>query len=536
MATGSGRKLYISRRSCAFVLLVILSASSLVGYLVGQHDIVSGVVGLMVSAGVVGVGAIVLRTCGKISCFWYSNTYSMLPIYQNSTQGADNDTAAICLTESGAFSQSRRDSSMEILAHSFQKKVDFVVNSIQSFYENDVSAAVAVVKVFTSIDHHDELSEFKLLVDRAIRKNTRDRGYGVKSLYHFVFECLDSLHQRVLLEHIDQIFSSQPVEKRRVIVLSDMDDTFVSTFKDRRFPWNTLYPGVQQFYHELIRLGGMSNSVEIEAGWNHVKDCVTFVTARPSWLHKWTRNELDRHGFETSVALTGSSMSFITPAQMLARKVKQCKGMNKLFPEHVFFLVGDNGQADIDLGKALLSQGLVRQVFIHDIFEPMGAGEPEVVRKRGHFEVRHPVDDQNLLDPLDRTPPTSPVGDPENHRLTKGLSLRKHSEGDLMLHVAQSVPSGYRMQECNDAGIILFQSYTGAALAAMRAGILSVQAMLNVANASACDFADIKFKTESQRQKQRDVFLRDIARISQVVPHASNYVEFLKSVHNKLEV
>jgi len=341
-----------------------------------------------------------------------------------------------------------------------------------------------------------------------------------------IFKHMKESVRKPLLNHIHRLNASRSSDC--VIVFSDMDDTLVSTFKDRRFPFNTLYPGVKQFYHELVCSKLPPDTI---MNWARAKDRVTFVTARPSWLNTWTRSELIKHGFKTSVALTGTSTSFITPAQMLARKAKQCSEYHCLFPECTFFLVGDSGQRDIDLGKVLLSKGLVDDVFIHDIFEPVAPGEPELVdhEAAGRTVVNSVASIARSVSIKNDHVYTEP-----QEGLHSGISRAKSQEDLTTMHVMQSVPSGYRHVECAAHNITMFGSYAGAALAAMQNNILSMDALLNVAIASAEDFGRLTFPTEVQRLRQRDAFLRDIARVAHCIKNEEDSVHFLRAVHDHI--
>ncbi|GBG31074.1 Hypothetical Protein FCC1311_072952 [Hondaea fermentalgiana] len=506
-----------------------------------------------------------------------AKAYSLLPL-----RGVRRrESAGIWLTE---ITPGRRDSELNFFGSAFDDKLDFVLKAVQTGDIRDANCAEAVVSVFLSFEAAQDLGEFKLALDHELRE------LG-SSLYSLVFELLGLESRTALLAHISQVqpvaesgVAAGPSSTPRIIVLSDMDDTLVSTFKDQRFPFNTMYPGVRQFYHELIRSGGAQ---DMPADWNKAKDQVIFVTARPSWLNPWTRNEMRRHGFARSVALTGSSVSFITPAQMLYRKTTQCSQVRALFPECVFYLVGDNGQRDIDLGKELLRLNLVRAVFIHDIFEPLSYGQPRVndpdsVGRRVPFESENSATADATGSGVPTLPPEPttavlprggttwvdrPVGElaAEASDNVRGLDLEapcivdleSHAEGaetqpaaagaslvrqrstgelDRDLFVSQSVPDGYRNEECNEAGIVLFQSYAGAAVAAHEMGIFSTQALMNVATESAKDFSGIQFSRGWQRIRQREVYLRDIARVSHNLHDHEDTLNFLKTVHDNIDV
>jgi len=463
----------------------------------------------------------------------------------------NNGTSGIWLPD---IVPGRRNSELTFLGETVEQKVDCVVETIEDGGALFEEVVEVVECTFLSFDEAEELNRFKAMLDTALR----NRG---SSMYSLVFEIVPISSQSLLIEHIRQVWqrdgvpspsSGKKFAPQRVCVISDMDDTLVSTFKDRRFPFNTLYPGVRQFYHELIRSGGVPESW---TDWDRVKDQVSFVTARPNFLNPWTRSHMKRHGFATSVALTGTSTSFITPSQMLGRKIKQCTQMQALFPECIFFLVGDNGQKDIDLGKELLRLKLVRAVFIHDIFEPLSHGKPEIVGRQSSTPLGTEVDeiqpsvaassilkrslssgdaDSFLKNDEDR-------GETESRERLLGSEHKPDSESilpkfDEEVRVIPSVPEGYRQDECLEHGIILFQSYTGAALDAMKRNLFTTQALLNVAISSAEDFSNISFRRPTQRIKQREVYLKDIARVSHTLGEDLDQIRFLKRIHELVSV
>ncbi len=425
---------------------------------------------------------------------------------------------------------SRRNSDANLGLWTTEEKTRYVVQFAQNEMNGDFNSdgASFIASIFTCTESSAGLAALKHESDLALRT------LGT-SLYELVYTVLDAVSRESILLHIDnqstENVDGQLKSGRRAFVISDMDDTLVSTFKDLRFPFNSLYPGVRQFYHELI-LSCSSNNLGESSGpdtsffadWNNAKNQVTFVTARPSWLNSWTKHDLRKHEFKTSVALTGSSYSFITPAMMLARKVKQCREMRRLFPEGEFFLVGDNGQRDIDLGKELIKHGLVKAVFIHDIFAPTSRGDPELVPvKQGatnlavgsiaSIQMRRGSKSRATTTSLGDNDDSDDTDDTDDGETLVRVACKQNQELEMM-HIRQSVPIGFRNVECAKLGITLFQSYSGAALAAMQQGILQPSAVANVAVASAEDLATMRFSRDSQRATQRDVFLRDIARIT----------------------
>ncbi|KAH9245971.1 hypothetical protein BASA81_016512 [Batrachochytrium salamandrivorans] len=172
-----------------------------------------------------------------------------------------------------------------------------------------------------------------------------------QGLYEIVFGLMTNMQRMVVLVHFKALMGTssdhQMLAKR---VISDIDDTVFPSFKDfRGFAAGLPYPGVKSFLQALS------------------PHTVTFVTARPPFLMSTTRTELNKIGFETNLVLMGTHTSALS-GNLLSQKLKQVREMKLLWPECELILVGDNGQRDIDLGIILQREGLVSQVFIHDIY------------------------------------------------------------------------------------------------------------------------------------------------------------------------
>jgi len=102
-------------------------------------------------------------------------------------------------------------------------------------------------------------------------------------------------------------------------------------------------PGSRQFLHCLVSSRG-----DDSPPWNIAKVNVMFVTARPSLMNCVTRMGLNKFGLGNNLLLQGTSISFCRHRSMLEQKLRQCKQMHRVYPESMFYLVGDNGQADIE--------------------------------------------------------------------------------------------------------------------------------------------------------------------------------------------
>ena len=70
------------------------------------------------------------------------------------------------------------------------------------------------------------------------------------SLHQLMFQAMSSREREDVLQHFEQ---QQPAlqSKRPIKVLSDIDDTLFSSWLDKRWPREIVYPGVRQFFVEL---------------------------------------------------------------------------------------------------------------------------------------------------------------------------------------------------------------------------------------------------------------------------------------------
>src|SRR5262245_22432145 len=77
-------------------------------------------------------------------------------------------------------------------------------------------------------------------------KNAVDAGGDSHDLQELVWHDIDDeAIRRALLAHLAK---EARVPAKEVKVISDIDDTFLSSLKDERFPRDTVYPGIRQLY------------------------------------------------------------------------------------------------------------------------------------------------------------------------------------------------------------------------------------------------------------------------------------------------
>uniref|UniRef100_K3XAC5 Phosphatidate phosphatase APP1 catalytic domain-containing protein n=1 Tax=Globisporangium ultimum (strain ATCC 200006 / CBS 805.95 / DAOM BR144) TaxID=431595 RepID=K3XAC5_GLOUD len=214
------------------------------------------------------------------------------------------------------------------------------------------------------------------------------------SIFRVVYQRIRSASVRdTILEHFE--VQAYEITRRGNFVaplklVCDIDDTLLSVLFDTRYPELTVYPGVHQFVHEVQRLSLTPHDLEQQSlsrsGTGDddsdeesqqkrtsklIKEQrITFLTARPEILRQRSTKELRACGFTNFTLLMGSLTNVLGSRRIASGKLKNFTRFKRIFCEHRFIFVGDNGQGDIDLGKALLknpSLYAVSAVLIHDV-------------------------------------------------------------------------------------------------------------------------------------------------------------------------
>ena len=147
----------------------------------------------------------------------------------------------------------------------------------------------------------------------------------------------------------------------------------------------------------------------------------------------------------------------------------------RIFAEHRFVFVGDNGQGDIDLGKELLKNPhlyAVSAVLIHDVI-------------RNHATDKPP---------------------------------NRHS---------------YREIECNQSGIYSFRTYIGASFHLYVVGLLPLGSVIRVVEKTALAYAAIVFDTREQKRNLAQEILADVAAVVNELPD-QQAMALLSSLHDDL--
>lgn len=199
----------------------------------------------------------------------------------------------------------------------------------------------------------EELGLFKTLTNTA---------GGHHDLDHLVFDDIDDEQVRAqILAHIAAEAVAPSADLR---ILCDIDDTVLCMLHDRRYDRGTAYPGVVEFLDALDRGAARDPGRPGD---------LTFITARPSdprgLVESYTRNGLAGLGLPPHSVMTGHILNLVTKGRIAERKMVNFDRSRLLFPECQVVFIGDNGQADVEVGRAMLARDPdhVRAVFIHNV-------------------------------------------------------------------------------------------------------------------------------------------------------------------------
>jgi hypothetical protein len=210
----------------------------------------------------------------------------------------------------------------------------------------------AIRSVFDALEG-EEFRDFKYRLNA-----TGDRH----DLEHVVFERLTLADRRHVLRRIVEESSKRDDHELRI--LCDIDDTVKCMLHDRRYARGVVYPGAVAFLTEL------DNGAAAEPA---RPGDLTFVTARPegprALIEQYTRDALAPLGLPPHAVLGGSFLNLFTKASIAARKLQNFEHERQLFPECRYLFVGDSGQADPQVGAAMVARApdFVARVLIHDV-------------------------------------------------------------------------------------------------------------------------------------------------------------------------
>jgi len=195
-------------------------------------------------------------------------------------------------------------------------------------------------------------------------KNGVNAGADSYDMHELLFHDIDDQSFREsMFQHIAE--EGQRTPQSPLKPLSDIDDTFYSSLKDKRYPSDTVYPGVLAFYDELDR-GAREDSPD------RLGD-LTFLTARPDEATGTVKNRthatLRENGVKEAAILLGSLGGLISHEAMARKKMENFEQYTRIYPEYNFSWVGDSGQGDAILGERMLERfgDRVKGVFIHNV-------------------------------------------------------------------------------------------------------------------------------------------------------------------------
>jgi len=261
---------------------------------------------------------------------------ALIATFDDRVRGPDNRTALLCLlTEEriGDLSVAARAGLVQALARGRTCRQD----------------EEALLRIFLAT-RGAELTALKEAVDG---------GSDYHDLVQLVFHDIDDEGVRdEILAHI----AAEACAPAGLKILSDIDDTLYLSWKDRRYPAKTVYPGVMQLYAELS-----GSHLEPNAS------VVTFVTARPGdragVVEDATRRALSALGLPRARVLAGAFTKLAGNDLIAEEKIANFERYRRVFPEFRFVFFGDSGQGDVAVGERMraLAPEAVPVVLIHDV-------------------------------------------------------------------------------------------------------------------------------------------------------------------------
>ena len=236
-----------------------------------------------------------------------------------------------------------------------------------------------------SVSRAEELMITKVLLatrgdDLTRLKGQLEHGADGATLHRLVYRDIsDEILRQAILTHFEREAhgADQPSRSHnprdKVRVLSDIDDTLVRSLCDERYQPKTVIPGVLEFYRALsIGVRARSRAAEQPGE-------VTFLSARPRELAGLSYSSLLNPLFAANTALiTGYSLLPAPRAYPGIGNVHEVQAFAKfrnfvtyaaLYPESDFVFIGDSGQGDMLSGELMLyhQPSRMRAVFIHQL-------------------------------------------------------------------------------------------------------------------------------------------------------------------------
>ena len=245
-----------------------------------------------------------------------------------------------------------------------------------------------------------------LFPSSTVSSNNKKRHRRVVNNFDLQYVVLKDLvreHQIEVLQHFALSASDSVKDTPMIKVLSDIDDTVVAGFKDRRIPSSTLYPGAISFLTSLMHCSNESRKLSQ----NNLP--VAFLTARPSGFRQslagYTRSQIRKQTKGSAMdsggvtVLAGSVSTGLNHSRIAKMKLRNFILHKSMYPEMMFLFVGDNGQGDKILAQDMIEKypNHVRGAFIHRI-EDKGETEDEgIFMFRTYAEATRIAYEMNLL-------------------------------------------------------------------------------------------------------------------------------------------
>jgi hypothetical protein len=191
-------------------------------------------------------------------------------------------------------------------------------------------------------------------------KRALDAVDGGDGLMNVVWDELQApgLQERVLAH-----FASEAASRPRTLrLISDIDDTVVSSLHDARYPRGVGYPAVLALYRAVDRHHLPRDEGE-----------VVFLTARPDvafgLVERMTLSRLAELGVPRACVIFGALRHLLGIERIAEGKHLNFCAYAELYPESDFVLVGDSGQGDVPFFERALAShpSRVRAAWVHDV-------------------------------------------------------------------------------------------------------------------------------------------------------------------------
>lgn len=233
---------------------------------------------------------------------------------------------------------------------SFEKKMSWIQKSFKLKIRN-FRKELGIYFIFKSLKKK-ELFCFKQALDNQS---------SLSDMYHLVFSKIKSNSLRNLL-FFHFLYQSKTTLNDTgnpayyYSLLSDIDDTALNSFKDRRFSdkGKKLYPGYLQIIDTILDLNSQTPLMK-------KRKCspgLTFLTGRARMGGKGLFKKMKKLGIKRPMSTLYGSIPhsiavIVSDHPMMMKKVERGVNYSKIYPEKKFIFLGDNGQLDLEVGQNL---------------------------------------------------------------------------------------------------------------------------------------------------------------------------------------